>query len=121
MPVLGVTVRPLRLSVRRDLGRLARADVPLALDLPRPLPGTGIGMGTPAPVLGAPVPPVPVMAPLTILAAAPLTVLPVAVRAMWLGMGIRPRRGCRLAPRVRAGRPARIGRRLPRLRVMAVR
>lgn len=79
-------------------------------------------MVTPAPLLGAPVPPVPVMAPLAVLATAPLTIVAVAVRAMRLRMGIRrPRRRCRMAPRVRAGCPAWIGGRLPRVRVMAVR
>ena len=120
MPVLRVAVRSrLWMSVRRGRGRLAREEGPLAL--PRRVPGTGVGMVTAAPLLGAPVPPVPVMAPLAVLGATPLTILPVAVRAMRLHMGIRPRRRCRLAPRVRAGRPARIGGRLPRLRVMAVR
>lgn len=117
--MLGVAVRSLRMSVRRGRGRLARPEGPLAL--PRRVPGAGIGMVTPAPLLGAPVPPVPVMAPLAVLAAPRLTIMAVAVLAMRLRMGIRARRRRRLAPRVRADRPARIGGRLPRVRVMAVR
>lgn len=112
MSVLGVAVRGGR-------GRLAGAEIPLGL--PRPVGGSGIGMLASAALLGAPVPPVPVMATLPVLAAASLAVRRMPVRTMSLGMGIRPRRVSRLAHRMRTGRRTRIGRRLPRVRVMAVR
>jgi len=109
----------LGMAVRSGRDRLAGAEIPLGL--PRRLARSGIGMLAPASLLGAPVPPVPVMPTLPVLAAAPLTVLPMPVRAMGLGMGIRTRRVSRRAHRMRTGRPARIGRRLRRIRVMAVR
>jgi len=97
-------------------GRLAGAHRPVGL--PRPVPGIVLPS---AAVLGAPVSPVPVMATLPVLTASRLAVLPMAVLAMRLGMRIRPRRVARLAHGMRTRGPARIGRRLARIRVMAVR
>ncbi len=113
-------LRSLTMSLRHGVARLALPG--MALAMPRPVPRAGIGTVAAAIVLGAPVPPVPVVAPTAVLAPVCLAVLPLAVGAMRLDMSVlsRPERR-RLPRRSGAGRPARAGRRLLRTGVMAVR
>jgi len=86
------------------------------------MPRPGVGTVPAALLLRAPVPPVPVVAPIVVPAPGPLAVLPLAVGAMRLDMGVLPRRGRRrLLRRCGAGRPTRMGGSLPRIGVMAVR
>lgn len=81
----------LPVSRRRGVARLASTE--MALPIPGPMPRPGVGTVPAALLLRAPMPPVPVVAPIVVPAPGPLAVLPLSVRSMRLDVGVLPRHG----------------------------